>query len=405
MKHSYAYFILCLKKALKSYKSIIVTTVLLVVALFLTAQMLLNMNKNDESRQRVKIGLTGDIEETFMGIGFSTIEKMDDLGLSIEFVEMEEAEAEKALKNFDISAYIVVPENYIDDIISGRDAQVTFVMQKTSAVASGVLMSEFVKILSPIITQSESGIYGVIDYAEDMDVSGVNKYIDNINIKYIDTVLSRSNMIELDTIGINSLSMTEYYVCGIITFFLLIFAISCCPLFSDKNLSLGRLLSSKGVGTTKLILCEYASYTIIVWVTVFILTIGLSLLGLGADIGFDASWFLKIAFTLTPCILMVASLQFFIYEITKGIVAGVLAQFISAVAMGYLSGCFYPYYFFPEVVQNIAAKLPSGIVFEFLRESVVGRSHNVILVSLLYTLVFLALSCLVRNYRLRRDTL
>jgi ABC-2 type transport system permease protein len=50
-----------------------------------------------------------------------------------------------------------------------------------------------------------------------------------------------------------------------------------------------------------------------------------------------------------PAIALVAAFQYLLYQLCESVISGVLVQFISAVILGYLSGCFYPISFFPKI--------------------------------------------------------
>ena len=400
----FAYFRLCMKKASKSFFAVALTVLILAGLLTLCASVMINTDKNDVSRQKMKIGIAGDTKGTHLGIGFDTIAQADDISFSVDFVDMTEEEAEKALSKLEISAYVLVPDNYVSSLVKGEDTVLTFVMTKSSADISAILMSEVAQVLSPLVTDSESGIYAMMDYGYDSDADGMADKTTRLNLKYIIEILDRSAAFELRTLGIDTLSTAEYYVCGIITFFLLIFSVACCPLFADKNLPLGRLLVSKGMKTWQITLCEYLSYLFVAWFSAVLLSAGGGVICQRIDVGIDPSFAFRLPLSLFPCIMMISALQFALYELTSGIISGVLAQFAISAALGYISGCFYPYYMFPQSIQRMAEILPSGITFEFLRGSIAQRDVNVWGACLLYAAAFLIISVIVRCKRLSEET-
>lgn len=411
MKYFNAYFRLYTKRAFKSYTSIFLITIVSVIGLFFTAQLLISMGQGDISKQKVRIGLVGDLTDTYLGIGFSAVEDIDESRFSIEFLELDEQAAENMLNEGDISAYLIVPDKFVDSIVNGDNMQLTFVMSETSATFSSILMSEVTNAISDIITNSESSIYALMRYSyNEKTIRDIDSKVDKLNIKYIDRILSRSDAIEMEVRGVSdSLNLIEYYVCGIVTIFLLIFGISCSVLFSEKNLPLGRLMKSRNFGVIQIVLSEYLAFLIISCLTVFILAF---MAGAAAEIflmsgnsirNLGLVWCIATAVKLIPFIAMLAAMQFFLYEMTSGIVSGVLAQFVTAVGLGYISGCFYPYYFFPQTVQNIAAVLPSGIAFKFIRSCMSQTDSGwTMLLSVIYTVIFIGLSVMVRRRRLQR---
>ncbi len=408
MKYLYSYFSLCVKRALKSYVAIFITTVLLVASLFLVGQMILNINNNDISRQRIKIGIAGDLEGTHLGIGIKTLESLDNVTISIEFIEMTEPEAQKALEKAEITGYAVIPENYIRDIVRGKDVKLPFVMSSSAAAAPEVLVREVIDIISPLLTDSEAGIYAINEYMEEKPVKNASSYRDDLNLKYIDVILNRDDTMDMREVGISSITITEYYIFGIMTFFLLVFGISCCTLFGDKRLAQGRLLRSKNAKVWHLVASEYMAYLVIAWITMS-MVMPVSGLLLDAIYGnhIDVSMFLWLSLLSLPCIIMITAMQYLVYEATAGIITGVLAQFIMAITLGYVSGCFYPYQFFPETMQNIGGALPSGILFGFLRKFIIGDFSSlagVWGVSFAYAAIFLVLAGIIRKRRLQGES-
>ncbi len=405
MNYFSSYLLLNIKRNLKKYTAVFVTTLILIAVLFLVAQMLFNINKNDISQQKIRIGIVGDISETYLGIGFSMLNNMQDLNMSMEFIEMQENEARKALESLDISAYLHVPDNYVRDMVRGRDVKLDFYMLKTSASAPSILISEVVRMVSPLVSESESAIYAMRDYARSVKADNISKLTRSLNIRYIDTVLGRTDSLDVKNIGIGSLSMAEYYISGIFTFFLLIFSVSCCMLFSDKRLSLCRLLASKGLRVWRLVLGEYISYALLMWLTVLLVSLAGEFLFVRiAPDYFEKGFLAALSVKLIPHVLMLSAMHFAIYELNGNIISGVLSQFVAAAAFGYISGCFYPYYFFPEAVQSFAAYLPSGICFAFLRGEFSGNSDFLLFPCLVYITAFLALSVFIRKRRLGRET-
>ena len=404
MKNFLAYLRLCIKKASKSFLAVTLTVLILAGLLALCATVMINTDKNDVSRQKVKIGVAGDTEGTHLGLGFEAIAQADEISFSVDFIEMTQEEAEMALAEFEISAYVLVPPNYVSSMVKGEDAVLTFVMSKSSADVSAVLMSEVAQVLSPLVTDSESGIYAMMDYGYDNDADGMADKITRLNLKYITEILDRSSAFEMRNLGIDTLSTAEYYVCGIITFFLLIFSVACCPLFADKNLPLGRLLVSKGTKVWQISACEYLSYLSVLFLSVTLLSVGGGVICQKIDLGIDPSFAFGLPMSLFPCVLMISAMQFAVYELTFGIISGVLAQFVLAAALGYISGCFYPYYMFPQSIQTVASVLPSGITFELLRDDVALRESNPWWICLLYTAAFLMLAVIARRKRLSEET-
>ena len=121
-------------------------------------------------------------------------------------------------------------------------------------------------------------------------------------------------------------------------------------------------------------MCEYISYLTITIITLFGIAF---ILGTVANINDFGIYELKgmtplgavgYIIKILPAVLMITLMQMMFYELVSGTVGAILIQFILAVGLGYISGCFYPNYFFPETMQNIASNLPTGVAFSYMRK-------------------------------------
>ena len=109
-------------------------------------------------------------------------------------------------------------------------------------------------------------------------------------------------------------------------------------------------------------------------------------------------------FKALPVFMMITMMQTALYELVSGTVSAILLQFLVAVGLGYISGCFYPNYFFPDFVQNLASLLPSGVGFSYLRKLMSGTLlWQDILSVLSYFTLFAAITVFIRKHRIAGD--
>ena len=99
--------------------------------------------------------------------------------------------------------------------------------------------------------------------------------------------------------------------------------------------------------------------------------------------------------------LMICAMQFFIFEITAGIVSSVLSQFFCAVFLAYFSGCLYPINYFPDALRKISEFLPTGALRSLLSGCALGdvKPINVAFICV-YTALFLSLAIFARKRRI-----
>ena len=411
MRYFMPYFMLCLKRVGKNSISVLTVILLLLSGLFLFGKALVDANGSDISKQRIKVGMTGDTKQSYFGLGFYVLENIDDSRFSIEFIETTEKRAERLLRRGEINAYIVIPDDFVKSLVNGENEPLSLVVSKSAAGLGNYLMREIADDISVLITESESGMYALHEYrTETGKISGKGKPVATMRKKYAELIFSRTKLTTLNIVGFqDSLSVIDYYICGILTLFLLIFGVSCGSLFADKNIALGKLLQSKRTSTAAIIMGEYSAFFALFWLTAML--VGVSVGFFMQNIDFSGSLFnfidpmsaVLLTVKMLPFIAMLAAMQFFIFELASGIISGIVMQFLIGIGMAYVSGCFYPGYFFPETLQKVSAALPSGIVFKIIRLLVSEKSvSSYVAPSVCYTVLFLLLALLCRCRRLRR---
>ena len=131
------------------------------------------------------------------------------------------------------------------------------------------------------------------------------------------------------------------------------------------------MLAARGMGAGAQVTAELGAYLALLAVTLAVLAVP-ALLALRSfdptqfGLGLSAADFPQLALRLLAAAVMAGALHVFLYELTSGVVQSVLLQFLTAVALGYVSGCLYPLRFFPEAMQRVGQWLPPGCAIAFL---------------------------------------
>ena len=405
-----AYLGFWLKRTAKIYPVIFIITVITLFVIGIATAALLKSDSDEKTR--IKIGLVGETEDSYLNIGLTALENLDSSRYSVEFVKKTEDEAKKDLEAHNISGYIYIPKNFVKDIFYGRNTPATYVMSDKLTGFESVMVSEIAMCISDIVLNSQNSIYGMQLLAFDYDKThDLDKKITAMNMSYIEKIISRENMFFVEEMGVaDSVTMGGYYIAGIILFFLLIWGISCNKLFLKNDLSMSRVLSSRGIKSFQQILCEYIGFFLATFLTFLLFSI---VFGVIVDVNDFGVYELKNAdvlssvgfiFKIIPVILMITGMEMMIYEITGGTVNSIILQFIVAIALAYLSGCFYPNTFFPESVQKFSEILPSGVGFSYIRKSMSGSNlSKELLWSGVYFVVFFLTTVIARKYRTEGD--
>ena len=114
---------------------------------------------------------------------------------------------------------------------------------------------------------------------------------------------------------------------------------------------------------------------------------------------------IELFFGIIPVIVALAAVQFFLYELTRGVISAVLWQFITAVLGCYVAGCFYPSTFFPEAVQYLAKYLPQGAVLRYMQAYQKKTEYgSTLFVLFFYMAVCICMTILVRIRRVEGNS-
>lgn len=411
MRQIMFYFRAQWKRALRLLPLQLVADFVVCAAAGLLAFLLIDRGAALAEGSRYRIGIVGDLSESYLGVGIAALQEMDDSRLMIELVGMSEEAAAEAFAKGDIYAVVHVPEGLMESIVYGaNDRPITYTASQGQQGLGTMVMGEITNIASTLVTSSQSAIYAMQRMLAD---AGRREEIgwetDKLNLSLINLVLSRSGFGDVEILGYaDGLSFPLYYLCSMILLFLLFSGLLNNALFVHRSTSLPCFLKSRGVGAFWQILGEYTAYFGLTLAGFFVLCLPVSL-GLGMiDIpeweGLGAAPFLGLLRFFISVAAMFAAFQFLLYEVADGMVNGILLQLICGAGMGYLSGYFYPSAFLPEKMQVLGSFLPSGAAMRLVEDEIAGRpAVSAGCVVFVWLAVFLLLAVVVRRNRIEKN--
>lgn len=407
------YFRIQFLRTIKILPTILCTTILMCVCVGLLAVIFLRDRMAGE-QQKYQIGVVGDITDSYLGFGIQALQTLDSSRFMVDFQYMSEEEAAEGLRQGRLSSYARVPDGLVGSLVSGaNDQPITFVAAEGQRQIFGIIMEELADAVSVLVTRSQSAVYGMQTVLRENGKGDmIPEAEEKMNLRLIENVLDRTGLYDMEILGMsNGLSAEGYYFCSIFLVFLLMSGINAAPLFCSKSRALHQLMASRGVDALKQVLGEYLAYICLILLCqagIFLL-LGMVLKGDFFRIteweGLGAEPLPGFFVGLLPMAAMIAAMQFLLYEAVTGIVSSILLQFVCGISMCYLAGCFYPVYFFPEVLQRIGQILPAGVALRYIDGVMVGNVPLAEGIGLfLYLLLFLYLSVCVRKYRIQRGT-
>lgn len=403
------YFTLQLKNTFKLLPKIFIITFAIFLCIALTAGFLIYQKSSENAKHKISIGIVGSLENTYLDIGVIALQNYDDSMFYMEFLDYDEEEdATKDLLSKKISGYLLIPDNYVENIYHGDNIPAKYITLNSPDGFGSVISNEVATTVSQIVTESQSGIYSMKSLARKHGIK-TSEHTQRLMLSYVDVILNRNASYEVSYLGIaDELSFAGYYISGFIVLFLLLWAISFNSFFAQRKLSFCRILETRQISASKQIMCEYLSYLLVTLVTlsIFAVIFGLAIqfveLNIAELVGVSVFDCILFIIACIPGVAVIAMFQYLIYEMIPDKIGALLAQFIIAIGLGYVSGCFYPSSYFPEGLQKTASLLPVGIGFSYIRKIMAGTLPvKDFLLSATYFVAFFAISSSIRHSRIK----
>lgn len=377
---------------------------LLCVSLILAA--FFGAEERSEENTKLRIAVSGDTENEMMQLGIAALSAFDDTRFAMELVELPENEAIESLSRGEISAVVVFPEDFIERALRGEVGVIRFITSSGAQNVVTLLKNEITKVITDMALACEKGTYSIAEAIEanSLPVSA-GKYMNELSIEFAMLVFSRSEIYSLKELGISEgIDGGQYYVCAMCVFLFMLFGVCFSVVCVKRDNSLDALLASKGFGSTKQILCEYAAHFVSLCLLIAAVAAAAGafalLVGSRGEIILSAVPPTSFFGRLIPVVLMLAAFNMMIFELTSDLISASLLHFLSSLGLCYASGCFYPVYALPLPMQKIAGILPSGVAREFLEGAYTGEATGIKLVCLvLLGAAFLAVSVVARRAR------
>lgn len=393
----------------KAFPTIFLTSLLLISILAALFLMQMKLNQSSPNRQKYKLGLVGNLEDSYLGFGIQIIQHLDSSRFVLEFLELKEEEAKSLLKQGEIVAYIKIPDGFLSSIVTAENKAVTLVTGYNQETIGTEIFKELASSVSVVVIESQAAMctaYQVYDWTEH---DGDYKNLKQLNLKYFDLILGRENLYDLQQIGgTQGISWKFYFLCSAILIFLMFWGITSASILVKKDMALPKLLAAHKIGPLQQTIGEFVPFYLFMLCNTLGILLPLYLLIKYYGTSLFQTDELEIMFHLLLgswlLILCISSLLYLIYNISKNLISGVLLNFIIALFMGYLSGCFYPISYFPPMIQKISSYLPTGIGMHYMKYYIIhGEWGKNAIFLLLYTFLFLLLSMIIRKIRLEKN--
>ena len=355
---------------------------------------------NTANLTKFKIGLVGTAEHNFLQMGMAALQSFDSSRFAMEVQDMTEPEAETALAQGTIAAYVVIPSGFMEEALAGNIIPLKFVSTTGAAGLVSIFKDEVTAVVSDIVLCSQRGTFGMAELLREYELTyKLGKKMDDLALKYVDYLLVRGKTYQVQELGIaDRLGLEEYLLCGVCVLFLLLVCLPFAPLMIRRDQALSKMLCARGHGAVKQALCDFAGY-FLTMLMMLILLVALIALVYPQLTELLSPW--TLLWRGLSIVAMTATFSFLLYTLARDLIGGVLLQFFMTLSICFVSGCMYPPYFFPVQVQKLGAWLPTGLARIQLSTCLTGEAGSQGLWLLGYSGLFLTLAILIRIRRLK----
>ena len=405
-----------LKAVLKIFPSMCIMTLLLCLSLggmlYLQSARSLSVAQGDEDAT-VSIGISGVGSDGAFGAAFPALLKLDSSRSEVSFILYDtKQEAVKAIRQNKIVAAIDIPDGVVSTLLAGDLDQMTLIVPASSAGLEALVMRELSRAVSTILGSMNSagktlGDYYTVSGTTDQDV--INDAKTDLLLTSMQDMLHRNQMFHVRYVkSQQQLSVESFYLISMVFLLILLIGVMCAGSFIRSDYSLAKLLRLRRLGAFKQILAEYISLVVLLvcLCALFLPLIAAALSRMPitfSAFGLTGERFLKefLLFGLKtiPVILLAASIDLLLYELSEVLITGVLLQFLVMIVLAYLSGVFYTMQTMPESLNVLQKFLPTGQALLYLQYTAKksGAAWISLLWVLLWTLLFLTGSFLLRK--------
>ena len=359
------YFIIQVKRLGRILPLLVCVMAVLFGGIYLVYQNLLSQWSDPSKYDKISVGMVGTAHDRMLNLGISALKTLDSSNMSVELLQMEEKEARKSLESGEISAYIVFPDEFMENALSGQITPLQFVSAAGGENIISMVKDELTSALADILLTSEQGTFALDDLLNEYGYSDIAyDKMNELALNYITRIMDRAEVYTVEELGIaQGLSFSEYMMSGLSVVFLFFLTLPFVTVFVKEDPAIERLLKSKRVGALAQVLCEYGAYLL----CMFLLT--LLPLQLIVEPSLLEIW------KILPVVLCISAISFTVFSLTKDLISGVLLQMIVAISMCFVSGCMYPVYFFPVSVQNFSRCLPAAMARDQMTGLITGDAQ------------------------------
>lgn len=176
---------------------------------------------------------------------------MEDIAQYCKIVSMEQPAAMDALERGEVTAVLVLPQDFIRGVMWGENPDLRLVVAGDRPLES-LLLLWVGQSACDILSAFQAGVYAVLELYEQAPPPGLTRdqVVLDINLRYISLAMNRGGMFQTQTVSATqALPVSLHYTLSLTAYFSLSAAPLLVPLYSGTWLRFQRRLRGVGRGT------------------------------------------------------------------------------------------------------------------------------------------------------------
>lgn len=298
---------------------------------------------------KINIAIVAPEENFLTQTAFSILLHMDSIKETCNFQIMDKDSALKKLEEKEVYAVILIPEQFIENILNSTNTPAHIILPRDSGIES-MVFQVFADSGATILSSAQSGIYAVNDLLLSYDKKeAIPDMEEDLNSNYLIHAINRNLYFSSTLVSATGdLSVFSYYLSSGLVLLGLLCGISCYHILKKEDSSITLSLKTRGIPYIWLVLCKLISLTLIYFLIVIS---GLLIWGY--------SFTLYKVIVIFLLLLSMVAMPLIIFQVTNHGFTGIMILFLLSVSMIFISGGFIPSAFLPEELNILSRFLPT----------------------------------------------
>lgn len=373
MRTFLTYFILEYKKSIKVLLKSFGSTLMMLLLVIAGAWAVSHFVFQSHIFQPVKVGMVIDENDEKVKMITKLVSAMESVESICEFVYVDEDEAKKLLAKEELSAAIILPENFYEDVDSGYNTPVTVYVSGNVSLNQRVFRELLTDGVS-LLRTSEAGVYSVLSVAREYPAELSQKKIGNVISEiYIEEAFYRGRIFASEvSSALGEMDLYQYYFISAVTVFLLMSGLNYSFLYRKRTRAVEDKLKISGVGAFKVSVIKVIVMGNLLW----LLSAGVYAAGCMISEKMKLNFLLfegQTLLYLIPQCLAIAAYFHMLYAISGKSGQGAVIIFAANVFMILCSGAVIPVAYLPAAAGKIGSVLPLTFWNQYGAEAVFGQ--------------------------------